>query len=142
MTMRMRNLLELQDEFDRAFREARAWREAPTAAPEYDPPTDIARTDDAYLVRMDLPGVAREDLRVQVEGGALTIRGHKPSGGQQGLRALRSERRGGGFSRVVALPTDADPNRVAARLRDGVLTVRVARLQPRPSGPLSVTIED
>jgi len=139
--MRLRNLLELQDEFERAFREARAWREAPAAAPAYDPPTDIARTDDAYLVRMDLPGVARESLRVQVEGGALTIRGNKPTGGQQGLRALRSERRGGGFSRVVALPTDADTNQVAARLRDGVLTVRVARLAPRPPGPVTVTVE-
>lgn len=140
--MRLRNLLELQEEFDRAFREARAWQEAPPAAPECDPPTDISRTDDAYFVRMDLPGVAREDLRVQVEGGALTIRGHKPVGARQGLRALRSERRGGGFYRVVALPTDADPTRVTARLRDGVLTVRVARLQPSLRGPVTVTIED
>jgi HSP20 family protein len=138
----MRNLLELQEEFDRAFREARAWHEAPAAAPDYDPPTDISRTDDAYFVRMDLPGVARDDLRVQAEGGALIIRGHKPLGDHQGMRPLRSERRGGRFSRVVALPTDADLTHVSARLRQGVLTVRVARLLPRARGPVTIAIED
>lgn len=139
--MRMRTLLELQDEFDRAFREARAWREAPATAASFDPPTDISRTADSYLVRLDLPGVSRDELRVYAEHGSLHLAGRKRLPDRQKGRVLRGERQSGPFTRTVALPSDADVRTVTARLRDGVLTVQVGRVGPQASGPVEVPVE-
>jgi HSP20 family protein len=141
--MRTTDLRQLQQEFDRAFREARAWVASPAAGPSFEPPTDVIRasqTDFAYLVRMDLPGVSREQVRIYAEEGALSISGTKELPVREGGKVLRAERSHGRFSRVVALPSDADFNTVSATLHDGVLTVRVDRRRPTSRGPIEITV--
>ena len=139
--MRRYSLLDLQAQMDRVFREARAWQRSPAAEPHFAPPTDVSRDEDAYHIRVDLPGVRREDLRVQVDGGAVSIRGHREAPGDAAGRQVRSERHHGVFSRVIALPSDADYGRVNARLRDGVLEVTVARTARRPTGRVEIAVE-
>lgn len=135
--MRFGDVLELQEQFDRAFRDAIAAGKARPAVPSFAPPTDVTRTMGEYVVRCDLPGVTAEDVRVVADEGVLRIAGRRqpPAG-----RLLRSERKAGSFARVIPLPSDADVSKVSASLRQGVLTVTVGRLEARPKGPVEVPV--
>jgi HSP20 family protein len=96
-------------------------------------PTDIEETDDAYIVDLELPGVRREDVDVQLRDSQLRITGEIKERERKGL-LRRRERRVGQFEHVVTLPGDVDPNSVDASLSGGVLTVRVGKAhktQPR-----------
>lgn len=136
--MRFGDVLELQEQFDRAFRDAIAAGKTRPAVPSFAPPTDVTRTEAEYLVRCDLPGVTPDSVRVVADEGVLRIAGRRnPSPG----RLLRSERKAGSFARVIPLPSDADVAKVSARLNQGVLTVRVGRVSARPRGPVEVPIE-
>lgn len=141
MRLHSHSLLELQEQINRAFHEARAWRRSPATRSHFEPPTDVSRDEEAYHVRLDLPGVARDDVRLWADGGVLIVRGRKaPRSKAPGVR-LRAERRFGEFSRVIPLPSDADLSRVSARLRDGVLDITVARLSHTPSERKEVVVE-
>jgi HSP20 family protein len=117
---------ELLAEVNRVFRAARQRAEAVGPQQVTPPPLDFVTTESAYLVAVDLPGVAREAIEVQVERGALSIRGRKPpSGGSD--QVLRRERQYGAFARLIPLPDDADLGDVTATLEAGELVVRIGR---------------
>jgi HSP20 family protein len=139
--MRYHDLLELQEEMNRLFREARRWEGAAPEGPGLDVPVDIAAAEQEYRVRLDLPGVPRDRLRVQVEDRTLTVSGAKEPGAEPG-RKLRGEREFGGFSRAIALPSDADLANLAARLTDGVLEVRVGRRGPQTPRRIPVEVAE
>lgn len=141
MRLHSHSLLELQEQINRAFHEARAWRRSPATRSDFEPPTDVSRDEGAYHVRLDLPGVAREHVRLWADSGVLVVRGRKaPRGKAPGVRR-RAERRFGEFSRVIPLPSDADFGRVSARLRDGVLDIAVARVTRGAAPRVEVAVE-
>lgn len=81
-------------------------------------------------VTAELPGVAQEDLEVQVVGRRLTIRGQRATGEPEaGGRYHRRERDGGRFGRAVTLPFPVEADKVAATLKNGVLTVTLPRAE-------------
>jgi len=80
-------------------------------------------------VRAELPGVDKNEVTVELDQGVLSIRGEKKSRRDEKLeRGRRLECSYGAFSRSFALPQDADPDRIAADFKDGVLDVKVAKL--------------
>lgn len=98
------------------------------------PATDIAETQDAFVISVQLPGIAEQDIRVEMHDHALTVRAErKDVREQEGTRWHRKEQRFGAFERVVSLPQSADASRIEAKLGNGVLTVTVAKTQkPQP----------
>lgn len=95
---------------------------------EWSPVADISETDDEYLVRAELPGVERKDVKVSLEEGVLTIEGErKQEKEEKGRRMHRIERFYGGFSRRFSLPDDADANLIRAETKDGVLNVHIPK---------------
>lgn len=100
----------------------------------WSPRTDLAETDDAYTIRMDVPGVAREDISVDLHEGTLTVSGSRSSEHEErGEKTHRVERFHGRFFRSFTLPQAGDGERVSARLADGVLTIEVPkREESRP----------
>ena len=101
----------------------RGW---PAAAGAWLPEIDVRRTGDALRVTVDLPGLRREDIDIELLDGALRISGERSmehEEEQEGV--LRSERRYGRFERVVPLPEGVDEEGVTARFADGVLEVTV-----------------
>lgn len=97
------------------------------AAPVWVPPVDIEETDDAYIVEMDLPGVLAEDINLELrDNDELRITGKHPEREREGV-LRRQTRRTGEFEYVVALPGEVDPEKIDARLEDGVLSVRLAK---------------
>ncbi|MGY1836351.1 Hsp20/alpha crystallin family protein [Blastococcus sp. SYSU DS0510] len=97
------------------------------------PLADVEETDDAYVVEIDLPGVKRDDIDIQLDDRQLTVSGELKEKERAGVLRRRT-RRVGRFSYAVTLPTEVDSDEVQARLDDGVLTVRVpkaAQAKPR-----------
>jgi HSP20 family protein len=98
------------------------------------PAAEASQGDDGYRIAIELPGVAESDVHVTVDEGVLTVKGEKRSSREEkGDDWFFSERQYGTFSRSFRLPGDADPDGVAAEMKDGLLTVVVRRKSPDPA---------
>jgi len=99
------------------------------------PAFDVKETDEAFVFLADVPGIKESDVQVQVHGPRLTIGGKRAAEEhKEGEKYFRYERRHGTFTRSFTLPESADGSKVTADLKDGVLTVKVAKKasdQPR-----------
>jgi HSP20 family protein len=102
------------------------------------PLADLTETDEAYLAEVELPGVSRDDISVELAGTELLISGEFAGTGQDG-RPLRRGRRSGRFEYRVLLPGQADADKVTAALRDGVLTVTVPKAEADKPHRIQVT---
>ena len=134
----LRELSELRSHLERTLREAGRWS-ATGLARAGAPLLDFSETRDAFLVRVDVPGATKSDLRISVQEGALEIAGQLPERSAPAAEVVRAERFRGAFRRVVPLPREADLAGVTASLADGVLTVRLPR--HLPGGRRTVEIE-
>lgn len=92
--------------------------------------TDIVENDNAYLVKAELPGVAKEDIKVKVEGNVLTISAEvkKESEQKEGDRLVHSERYFGSVSRSFRLESEIDQDKASAKYVDGVLNLELPKL--------------
>jgi HSP20 family protein len=108
-------------------------------SPVWMPSADIEETDDAYVLEVDLPGVRREDLDIELRDNEVRITGEIKQKERKGI-LRRQTRRVGQFDFVVTLPTDIDPNQVDANLHDGVLTVRLTKA--KASQPRRIEVRD
>lgn len=97
------------------------------------PAVETEETEDAYLVRAELPGMKREDVDVELRGNELCITGEVRE--ETAGKVLRQ--RHGKFAYRATLPSDADAEKVDAQLADGILTVRL----PKAPGGQSRRIE-
>ena len=91
------------------------------------PPVDIVEDQDGITVRADLPGVAKEDLAIDVDGDTLTITGSVSLGETSGLQSVYAEVRSPQYKRSFVLSRDLDTANVQASLANGVLTLRVPK---------------
>ncbi|GIW39822.1 MAG: molecular chaperone [Candidatus Binatia bacterium] len=129
-----RELEEMTERLNRLFagtprRATRAGedREAITA-PEWAPVVDIEETPDEYLIKAEVPGVSRDDVKITVENGVLTLQGErKQEKEEKGRKFHRVERFYGSFLRSFTLPDNVDEEKVRAELKDGVLTVHLPK---------------
>ncbi len=93
------------------------------------PAVDIVEDQSGIILRADVPGVARENLDVRVEGGHLLIDASISVPVPENLNVLYAEVRGGAYHRSFALSNELDSTAVEANLKDGVLTIRVPRTE-------------
>jgi HSP20 family protein len=96
----------------------------------WQPDVDVFETEEAVIVRAEIAGVRREDLRVTVDQDVLRIRGLREGTGSGAVRLHQMEIATGPFERALRLPVDVDRDRVSAHLEDGLLTVTLARRKP------------
>ncbi len=93
-------------------------------------PLDISETEDEYVVKASLPGVAPDDVQITVQGDTLTVRGEsKAEEEKEGERWHLRERRFGAFQRSVRLATPVDPDRAEARYEHGEMTLRLPKAE-------------
>jgi HSP20 family protein len=104
-----------------------AGEEALTVA-EWLPAVDIAEDDKEYTIKVELPGVNKEDVRVSVEGGVLSITGErKAEKEEKNKKYHRIERSYGSFARSFTLPEGAAGDKVSAEFKDGVLRAHLPK---------------
>jgi HSP20 family protein len=111
-----------------------AFPEENWAVTTWAPACDIYETDNEIIVKADLPGVKKEDLHVNLENNLLTIRGERKFEEETKKENYRRvERSYGEFMRSFTLPSFADPNKINADYKDGMLRVSIAkREEARP----------
>jgi HSP20 family protein len=102
------------------------------------PLADLSETDEAYLAGVELPGVAQDDISVELTGQELVISGEFKDTQQAG-RALRRERRSDRFEYRVLLPGHAEADKVTAALTDGVLMVTVPKAETEKPRRIQIT---
>jgi len=103
-------------------------QEEPMAVAEWAPLVDISEDDKEYLIKAELPEVTKEDVKITVEDGSVTIMGERRfEKEEKGKKYHRVERTFGTFGRTFSLPDDARPANVRAEFKDGVLTVHLAK---------------
>jgi HSP20 family protein len=99
------------------------------AVADWSPEVDISEDDHGYLLKADLPEMKKEDVRVTVEDGILSVSGERKTEKEdqtsQKRKFHRMERSFGTFRRSFTLPEDANGSKVTADFRDGVLKVRL-----------------
>lgn len=119
-------LLSLQRELNRAFESPFRVDFGPSGRGVY-PPVNVFTDRDGYVLRMEVPGVAPENVHVEAHGRTLTISGKREINPQEKGSFHRRERDSGEFSRSVQLPADVDSSRAEASYRHGLLTIRVPK---------------
>ena len=93
---------------------------------DWSPEVDISEDDHGYLLKADLPEMKKDDVRVTVEDGILSVSGERKCVKEdQKKKFHRIERSFGTFRRSFTLPEDADSTKVTAEFRDGVLKVHL-----------------
>jgi HSP20 family protein len=94
------------------------------------PAMDIEEDDNQIAVRLELPGLGKEDVSIKLEDGVLTVSGEKKSDREVDTKRYHVfERRYGSFSRAVKLPTGVDLEHADASFENGVLTVTVPKAE-------------
>jgi HSP20 family protein len=93
------------------------------------PPVDIYETEDSYVLTAELPGVEQPDIKIEVAGAELTIKGerrYQPPCTEENYHRLETAR--GRFLRTFSLPDKLDSEAITANLKDGVLEVRLPKV--------------
>ncbi|HJV53568.1 MAG TPA: Hsp20 family protein [Noviherbaspirillum sp.] len=130
----MRRMSEEMDQLVGRFiaRPAQLYGRARTAAAPpgtWSPAVEVAQGQDKLVICAELPGVRRDDVKVEIKNDRVTIEGERRPA-QQSQELQRTERNYGHFYRVIALPEGAEPDAASAALHDGVLEITV----PVPEG--------
>ena len=131
---------EIQQRLNRLFLE-RTTKSGEANFADFMPAVDIEETEAAFVVKADLPDVKKEEIKVNVQEGVLTIEGErKQEKEEKGRRFHKIEREYGRFVRRFALPSEVDGEQVRAEFTDGVLKVSLPKaLAARPK-QIDVTV--
>lgn len=103
------------------------------------PVTDISETPESLTLRLEVPGLTRDQIRISVENNTLSVRGEKVQETSSENEAFhRTERSFGAFERSFALPPYVDTDQVKASLNDGVLAISLPRREEAKAREISI----
>ena len=103
------------------------------------PALDVAESDSELVIVAEIPGVKRDDVKVTLEDGVLTISGERKLAGlPDGARWHRTEASGGTFSRSLTLPVAVDASSITAELKDGILRIALPKAEEARSREIKV----
>lgn len=138
-------LREIEDMFDRYTRAAR-WpsnrgQEIMTTG-DWSPLVDISETDNEFVVKAEIPEVRKEDVKVSVDNGVVTIRGErKQEKEEKGKKFHRVERFYGNFVRSFTLPDNVDESKIKASFKDGMLNLQIPKTAEAKPKSIEVKVE-
>ncbi len=138
-------LREIEDMFDRYTR-AMGWPsdrgQELMATGDWSPRVDISETDNEFLIKAEIPEVKKEDVKVSVDNGVLTIQGErKQEKEEKGEKFHRVERRYGNFVRSFTLPNNVDETKVKATFKDGMLNLQMPKTAETKPKAIEVKVE-
>lgn len=111
------------------------------AVADWMPSVDISETDVAYLVKGEIPGVKKEDVKVTIQDGMLTIQGErKHEKEEKGKKFHRVECSYGSFVRSFRVPDDADENKVKAEFKDGMINITLPKSTKAKTKSIEVSV--
>jgi HSP20 family protein len=132
---------EMEEIFDR-FSRSSGHQEKLTLA-DWAPTVDISETGNEYLLKVELPEVRKEDVKISIDQGVLTIQGERKLAREDDddkQKYHRVERAYGTFARSFTLPEDVDTSAIDARQQDGVLRVRLGKAEEAKPRQIEVKV--
>jgi HSP20 family protein len=136
---------EIEDMFDRytkAMGHPRAGSQEVIATGDWAPRVDIAETEKAFEIKAEIPDVNKEDVKVTIDNGVLTIRGErKQEKEEEGKKFHRVERYYGSFTRSFTLPDNVDETKVKASFKDGMLNLQIEKTEIIKPKTIEVKVE-
>jgi HSP20 family protein len=128
-----RDMLSVRDEMNRVFNEVLgrgANDESSWFSGAWLPPVDIYETDEALVMKAELPGFAKDDISIELKENTLMIKGERKREGEvKESNYHRTERVYGTFQRSFVLPATVDQEKVNASYKDGILELRLPKVQ-------------
>jgi HSP20 family protein len=109
---------------------------------EWSPSADISETEKEYLIRAELPAVKKEDVKVTVDNGMITIQGERKQHKEdKNEKSIRVENFYGAFTRSFLLPEDVNADAIRCEDKDGVLTVHMPKSETAKQKPKQIKVE-
>ena len=138
-----RNVAALQDRINRIFDESfsrTADLDDDISVSAWKPTVDIYETDEAIILKAELPGIKKEDVSVEVKDNVLTLKGERAEEKEiKEKNYYRKERAFGTFSRAFNLQHRIQPDKIKARFKDGVLKIEIPK--PEEEKPKQITVK-
>ena len=135
---------EIADKFDRYAKgvtQPQAGSQEVIAGDWY-PRVDIAETNEAFVIKAEIPGVNKDDVKVTVDNGVLTIRGErKQEKEEKGKKFHRVERYYGSFTRSFTLPDNVDEAKIKASFKEGMLNLHIQKTENAKPKVIQVKVE-
>lgn len=114
--------------FDKWFDE---FFQFPVISSGFSPKVDIAETKESFELSVQLPGVNKEDVKIELEGNLLSISGERKFNKEESDKTWRKvESYYGAFSRSFTLPDNVDKENIKAQSKDGILMITIPKKQP------------
>jgi len=139
----LHDLMLLQDRMNRLFEDATQRRaQSGEAGDEFEradwtPAADIYESESGYTIALDLPGIKREALEIDIDDNRLMVKGTRVVDSSS---ARRSERPRGKFVRSFSIPGSIDQGRIGAEYKDGVLQIRLPKRAEQKAQKIEVKI--
>jgi HSP20 family protein len=126
-----RDINRMQRQMDRLFSDMIGGEEISGSEQQmFMPPVDVQEADNHYILSLDVPGVKKEDLHIELSGNELCVWGErKHEHEERGKSRYRMERSYGEFSRTFTLPEGIKPEQIQSDYRDGVLHVAIPKME-------------
>ncbi|MDW8205039.1 MAG: Hsp20/alpha crystallin family protein [Cytophagales bacterium] len=106
------------------------------------PSVNIADEDAAFDLQVALPGLSKEDIKLEIHNNILVISAHKENSSEQkGVNWLRREFIQSSYYRAFALPAEADPEKVSAKMENGLLSIRVGKKKEALAATRSIKVQ-
>ena len=139
----LQDLMVLQDRMNRLFEDATQRRtQTGESGDEFEradwtPAADIYETDSGYSIAIDLPGINRDALQIDIDDNRLLVKGTRAI---DGSRSRRNERPRGKFVRSFTVPASIDQAKIGAEYKDGVLQIRLPKRAEQKAQKIEVKI--
>jgi len=134
---------ELLDRYNRAEGQLQAGGQEVIHRGDWSPRVDIAETDKEFIIKVEIPEVKKEDVKVTVENGVLMIHGERnQEKEEEGKTYHRVERHYGVFNRSFTLPGNVVADKTKATFKDGMLTIEVLKVPEEKPKSIEVKIKD
>ncbi|HKS08954.1 MAG TPA: Hsp20/alpha crystallin family protein [Pyrinomonadaceae bacterium] len=138
----LQDLMVLQDRMNRLFEDATQRRGQSNSEDELEradwtPAADIYETETGFMIALDLPGIKRDALEIDIDDNRLVVKGVRVV---DDTRTRRSERPRGKFLRTFAVPASIDQAKIGAEYKDGVLQIRLPKRTEQKAQKIEVKI--
>ena len=116
-------------------------RSAQPSVSKWHPAVDVLESKDSYLIRAELPGMKREDIKVEVKDGTLVLSGEsKSEKPAEGVEYRHVERVAAKFWRSFSLPETVTQDGIEATYRDGILEIRVPKAEKAKPRQIEISV--
>jgi len=114
----------------------------PEGFTDWNPATDIYETKDSYVFKVEIPGIKKDDIEVDLKENILSIRGEKREDKEVKKENYhRVESFYGSFSRSFTIPKDIDPKKIEASLKDGILELKIGKADEVKAKKINIDVK-